>query len=567
MSLWLSPARYVRVSKQGRFKYRRGVPAALQAAAGRREIVQSLNTKNPQEAELRALKVHGDAEAWLKALRSVRAPGPLAIAIADDLTSVNEWHCSKGFLASLGLSSVLSHFSPAPYVRASTRGVFKYRRGIPTALREAAGRKEIVQSLDTRDPHEAALRALKVHGAVEAWLKALTSREEPDRRAIDIAQELTSVDEWYRGKAFLEALGVRSIPLNELGSDEEDRRGRRQSGDPKAIRLDTGPRGLTARAMVRARKETDPTLLDGLETYLWEHKERTDAMPPLERRAWISDKERTVRYLRDALGDEFTLSSLAREHVRTYAVYLRARGLKPPSVAKSLRIAAAIVEVSLREYGINIRNSFHEFSVRDPLAARRKRLSFTEKELKTILELPVKEELSTIVTVLAFTGARLREITGLTWDDVQDLEGNQAFLELRPNEVRTLKTPWSARAVPLLKQAAGVLREHRSTRLARSKSLDGAAPVFPRYGQDGGSAAASRALMKALRRGGIVDPRKSVHSLRHTVKQRLRDVGTPKDIRDALQGHAAPDIAEIYGLGVALTVTRDALEKAFQGFG
>jgi hypothetical protein len=36
--------------------------------------------------------------------------------------------------------------------------------------------------------------------------------------------------------------------------------------------------------------------------------------------------------------------------------------------------------------------------------------------------------------------------------------------------------------------------------------------------------------MKALRRVGIVDPRKSVHSLRHTVKQRLRDVGTPKDI-------------------------------------
>jgi hypothetical protein len=219
--------------------------------------------------------------------------------------------------------------------------------------------------------------------------KALTSREEPDRRAIDIAQELTSVDEWYRGKAFLEGLGVVSIPMNEVGSYEEGGRGRRQAGDPKAIRLDTGARGLTARALVRARKETDPTLLDALEAYLWEHKERTDAMSPLERRAWISDKERTVRYLRDALGDEFTLSSLARKHVRTYAVYLKARGLKPPSVAKSLRIAAAIIEVSLREYGITIRNSFHEFSVRDPLAAHRKRISFAEKELKTILELPV----------------------------------------------------------------------------------------------------------------------------------------------------------------------------------
>ena len=92
------------------------------------------------------------------------------------------------------------------------------------------------------------------------------------------------------------------------------------------------------------------------------------------------------------------------------------------------------------------------------------------------------------------------------------------------------------------------------------------APVFPSYGRDGGSAAASRALMHAFRQGGIVDCRKSVHSLRHTVKQRLRDAGIPKDIRDAVQGHAAPDIAETYGLGTALTVMREALLRAFRGF-
>jgi integrase len=174
--------------------------------------------------------------------------------------------------------------------------------------------------------------------------------------------------------------------------------------------------------------------------------------------------------------------------------------------------------------------------------------------------------LSTIVTVLAFTGARLREITGVTWEDVRDLDGDRAFLELRPNEVRNLKTAWSARAVPLVPQAAAVLREHRSKSLAHSAPLSGAAPVFPRYGRDGGSAAASRALMRALRRTGITDRRKSVHSLRHTVKQRLRDVGAPKDIRDAVQGHAAGDIAETYGLGTALSAMREALERAFQGF-
>jgi hypothetical protein len=91
------------------------------------------------------------------------------------------------------------------------------------------------------------------------------------------------------------------------------------------------------------------------------------------------------------------------------------------------------------------------------------------------------QDLSTIVTVLAFTGARLREITGITWEDVRDLDGEQAFLELRPNNVRNLKTAWSTCAVSLVTQAVAVLREHRSKTLAYATSASGAAPVFPRY--------------------------------------------------------------------------------------
>jgi hypothetical protein len=70
--------------------------------------------------------------------------------------------------------------------------------------------------------------------------------------------------------------------------------------------------------------------------------------------------------------------------------------------------------------------------------------------------------------------------------------------------------------------------------------------------------------MRALRRSGITDCRKSVHSL-NTVKQRLRDGGIPKDIRDAVQGHAASDIAEIYGLGLPSLSCRPPW-RAFQGF-
>ncbi len=68
--------------------------------------------------------------------------------------------------------------------------------------------------------------------------------------------------------------------------------------------------------------------------------------------------------------------------------------------------------------------------------------------------------------------------------------------------------------------------------------------------------------MKALRAAGVTEDRKTIHSVRHAVKQRLRDVGCPKDVRDAIQGHASGDIAEVHGLGHVLGVMADWLGKA-----
>ena len=56
-----------------------------------------------------------------------------------------------------------------------------------------------------------------------------------------------------------------------------------------------------------------------------------------------------------------------------------------------------------------------------------------------------------------------------------------------------------------------------------------------------------RPIIKFLRKINITDRRKVVHSIRHSVKQALRDVGCPNDVPDAIQGHSSGDVAEIYG--------------------
>src|SRR5262245_11746940 len=80
--------------------------------------------------------------------------------------------------------------------------------------------------------------------------------------------------------------------------------------------------------------------------------------------------------------------------------------------------------------------------------------------------------------------------------------------------------------------------------------------------RSGGGSAASQALMTFLRRIGITDRRKVVHSIRHSIKQALRDAGCPKDVRDAIQGHSSGDVAETYGSGHAVLSMAEWLERA-----
>ena len=75
---------------------------------------------------------------------------------------------------------------------------------------------------------------------------------------------------------------------------------------------------------------------------------------------------------------------------------------------------------------------------------------------------------------------------------------------------------------------------------------------------------ASAALMKHLRAAGINDKKKAIHSLRHTIKQALRDVGCPKDVSDAIQGHSSGDASASYGSGHSLEVMSGWLRKAYE---
>ncbi|MCC2683058.1 MAG: integrase, partial [Nitrosospira multiformis] len=58
-----------------------------------------------------------------------------------------------------------------------------------------------------------------------------------------------------------------------------------------------------------------------------------------------------------------------------------------------------------------------------------------------------------------------------------------------------------------------------------------------------------------------LDANKTTHEFRHTIRDRLRDVGAPKDIQDAAGGWGKEDIGDKYGLGYGLGQLKMWLDK------
>ncbi len=103
-----------------------------------------------------------------------------------------------------------------PYLQTTRHGVFKYRRTIPPALREAAcGRREFNKSLGTRDPQEAKKLWAAVNLEFERYISDLEAYANiPTNEApVDVQQRI--------GAEFLKKHSLISIPLAELRRQHE----------------------------------------------------------------------------------------------------------------------------------------------------------------------------------------------------------------------------------------------------------------------------------------------------------------------------------------------------------
>jgi integrase len=246
------------------------------------------------------------------------------------------------------------------------------------------------------------------------------------------------------------------------------------------------------------------------------------------------------------------IQTITRKDANAYRDTLAGR-MSANSVARYKNTLNAAFNWYIKENGLEITSPFAGLLIKGAGSSKVDRLPLQDAHIK-LLEPAMKEsEIAwALYVLLRDTGARVAEIAGLR---VQDCDTAKRCLTITPTPWRRLKNKTSERSVPLSQEAARLLKD-----LTKGKAAE--EPVFERYAKDRGMDNCSQMLMKRLRRA-ITDKKLTMHSLRHRMKDKLRNTGCPEAISMAILGHGSNTVAANYGSGYALDVTREHMEKVW----
>jgi integrase len=218
-----------------------------------------------------------------------------------------------------------------------------------------------------------------------------------------------------------------------------------------------------------------------------------------------------------------------------------------------------MLEKAIIELDLNINNPFKDIIASNLGKDSIPREAFEPSELLEILDRCRAEDddVRRLITILAYTGARLGEIVGLRKQDCF-LDEETPHIYIVEYKNRTLKTKNSKRRVPLMPKALTALKK-------QLRDAEGSV-VFPRYcdgtkkpNADSASACINDWLAKTTD--------KTTHSLRHTVRGLLRNADIPLDLSEEIGGWGSQTIGDSYGDRSTLKRKLLALKKAFSSAG
>ncbi|WP_420857943.1 tyrosine-type recombinase/integrase [Marivivens marinus] len=418
------------------------------------------------------------------------------------------------------------------YVFRRPNGSFRYKRNVPKDLRPVIQRTTVYRQLG--QTYDEAMSALpKVHSEIEALFNRERRTTDADRARALIRERLGDVAESMFMGDGADPEWPDYDDFQELAEDIEY----------------YVPKGVAEQ--IRATRYKAPPM--NLDRVLDEYAAYKDVEGDVGLRTRL---ERLRKDLKTSMGKhryEWTpLAEVTRADANAFRDLLLAR-MSPNSVQRNLGVIKAAINHVLLEHDLDIRNVFQAVKIKGAGSSKNDRLPMSEEQLAEIMPAFETSEIAkTIFILLTDTGARLAEITGL---ETRDADLDQGLLHIRPNGRRGLKTKNSTRSIPLSPRATECLKK-----LASARS-DGE-PFFPQYAAPRGSDKASAMLMKRLR-SVISDKKITMHSLRHRMKDKLRNTGCPEAVSQAILGHSSNTVAANYGVGYAHKTMREHMKKVW----
>lgn len=256
--------------------------------------------------------------------------------------------------------------------------------------------------------------------------------------------------------------------------------------------------------------------------------------------------ERSCGYVIDVCGDK-EITAYAKTDANAFRDNLIGRGLAGSSITRVFGTVRSVINFAASEMGIDLTNPFGKVYY-DRNAGVEERVPLPLDTIRSIQTECQKQddELRWLVALVSDTGMRLAEAAGLLKEDIK-LDDPIPHVVIREHPWRRLKTIGSTRHVPLVGAAAWAA--HRGHKNATDSEY-----AFPRYnkGEQTNANSASAALNKWLK--PYVPSKGTMHSFRHSMRDRLRAVEFPSDIVDQIGGWQTEGVGQSYGHGYPLLV-------------
>ena len=261
---------------------------------------------------------------------------------------------------------------------------------------------------------------------------------------------------------------------------------------------------------------------------------------------------RACRYLSQCCGDK-DLGDIKRSDATKLRDFLVEKGLSGSSIVRVFTTIKAVFNFVCSEYGLDLKNPFSGVYMNRTDGVK-ERVPVPQKAIARVQSECVKldDDIRWISALISDTGMRLSEAVGLAKADIV-LDHPHPHVVIKPHPWRRLKTEGSKRIVPLVGSALWAAK--RATEASTRDHL------FPRYIRNGDclSNSASAAINKWLKHHIPRDC--SIHSFRHSMRDRLRAVQCPFDIVNQIGGWSTAGVGNAYGTGYGLDVMHGWMEK------